>query len=308
MIRLVLQRKKEIHLSRPEITRLSYCFCGYHDCPSGYAYGPTVRDEHILHFVTRGAGYYKINRSTFRVSSGSSFMLFPGHILHYQADRTDPWEYYWVGFEGRDAQAVLDTCGLAPSSPVVTHKDPDKMRRLFQRLQASAAKQSIRADMEAMSLFYCILTMVVGDIAAARGMPDGREGVEEENEHVRKAVAYIQENYFDCNLSVDGIAGSVFLERSYFSTLFRDHMGMPPHNFLIKIRMENACRMLSESSVSVKKVSCSVGYPEQSYFVKVFEKYVGTSPTEYRRSVRKVLTGAEKDADVPEELDRSFFS
>ena len=146
------------------------------------------------------------------------------------------------------------------------------------------------------------------DTSAKKDTADATERSEDRNEHIQKAVTYVQEHYFDPDLSVDTIARGVFLERSYFSIVFKEQMGMPPHHFLIKVRMENACRMLSDSSMSIKRIADAVGYRDQGYFDKVFRKSVGRSPSEYRESVREARASAHGGADVPEQLEKAFFS
>ncbi|MEI8094401.1 MAG: AraC family transcriptional regulator [Spirochaetales bacterium] len=305
--------KKEFHLSHVDSGGLTYLFCGSHDCPSGYAYGPMVRDEYVLHFVNRGTGLYRINKTTFPVSGGSSFVLFPGYILQYQADRTDPWEYFWVAFGGQRARHLLESLGVSPTEPVITHRNPETVRRLFQELLANVQEKSLCADFVALSLFHQLFAEVARDAEVGREAevqtstsPKPVPGPVEEP--IQKAIAFIQENYSEHDLSVETIASHVCLERTYFSTLFKEQVGTSPGSFVLNVRMENACRMLSDSAKPVKLVAIEVGFHDQGYFDKVFRKHMNVNPSEYRLKVTQEQAGTGPSFDSTQELDRSFFS
>ena len=68
----------------------------------------------------------------------------------------------------------------------------------------------------------------------------------------------------------------------YLSSLFSEEMGMSIQVFLQQLRVEVACNLLSGTFLSTAEVAAEVGYQDTRHFSKVFRRYRGLSPKEYR--------------------------
>ncbi len=73
---------------------------------------------------------------------------------------------------------------------------------------------------------------------------------------------------------------------SYFSLLFKQHYGETFIEYLSKQRIETAQCMLLTSDKSITEIGAAVGYVNRRYFTKVFQKYSGEIPSEYREKRR----------------------
>lgn len=101
---------------------------------------------------------------------------------------------------------------------------------------------------------------------------------------VEQAVCYIKEN-FAKDISLEMIADKFFLNPAYFSRLFKQNTGSTFTDYLIKVRMEKAIKLLELGRYKVYEVSQRVGYKSEKYFFRIFRQYTGYSPTEYYRSM-----------------------
>ncbi|WP_411336954.1 response regulator [Ruminococcus gauvreauii] len=99
---------------------------------------------------------------------------------------------------------------------------------------------------------------------------------------IREVKEYIEKNY-DKGISLDDIGKMVCLNPVYLSTLFKNQTGMNITNYLIRVRMEAAKKLLRETRMSVSAVADRVGYTDTKYFSKIFTKHVGVKPVEYRK-------------------------
>ena len=61
---------------------------------------PSVRDNFVLHFITKGKGVFHINKNEIHLEAGDLFLLPKNMVTYYQADAEDPWSYYWIGISG----------------------------------------------------------------------------------------------------------------------------------------------------------------------------------------------------------------
>jgi len=99
---------------------------------------------------------------------------------------------------------------------------------------------------------------------------------------IRQAKQYVDEHYPE-KILLEDVAEVVGLNAVYFSALFKKETGMNFSNYLLKVRMEHAKKMLIETNDTILAVASSVGYGDPKYFSQLFQKAVGVKPALYRR-------------------------
>ncbi|MDC7222221.1 MAG: AraC family transcriptional regulator [Spirochaetales bacterium] len=104
-------------------------------------------------------------------------------------------------------------------------------------------------------------------------------------------VRAMTENYAK-PYTVSDLAEIACLSPHYFQTLFKKRYSFTPGDFLNRIRIEQAMLLLENSRLSCKEISAYVGIPDGAYFSKVFKKYVGIPPLEYRKNSLPPPSGA----------------
>jgi AraC-type DNA-binding domain-containing proteins len=103
---------------------------------------------------------------------------------------------------------------------------------------------------------------------------------------IYKAVDYIKRNYSK-KLTLEEVAGFVYLSPSYFSKIFKEELDISFNNYLNQIRIENSKRFLMNDELDMIQISEMIGFEDQSYFSKVFKKIAGVTPGKYRQRHRK---------------------
>ena len=98
---------------------------------------------------------------------------------------------------------------------------------------------------------------------------------------VTSAVKYLQEN-FRKDISLEEISHYVHLSPYYFSRIFKKETGLNFVEYLTKLRIDEAKRMLRDSEESIINIASIVGYNEPNYFSRVFRKLEGITPKQYR--------------------------
>lgn len=102
-------------------------------------------------------------------------------------------------------------------------------------------------------------------------------------EKINQAIMYIRENYkHDLNMAV--VSNSISMNYSLFSLNFKQYTGMNFVNYLKKIRIEEAKRLLEETDEKIIDISRMVGYDNDKHFMKIFKSVCGVSPSEYRKN------------------------
>ena len=101
------------------------------------------------------------------------------------------------------------------------------------------------------------------------------------NPYIRKALRFMADNYSQ-HLELSQVAEYAGLSPSYFSTLFREVVGVSFREHLNRIRVEESKRLLLSTQYSLADIAIAMGFPDQSYYCKVFKKVVGLTPGKFR--------------------------
>ena len=99
---------------------------------------------------------------------------------------------------------------------------------------------------------------------------------------VSEVKAYLEEHYKDASLEV--AAKRVNLSSSYLSKIFKEKSGVGFADYLLKVRMEKACRMLEDIQYKSYDIAYYVGYDNPKNFSRAFKSFYNISPTDYRKS------------------------
>lgn len=249
--------------------------CGWENCTPGHSFGPAMRNHYLIHFVVNGKGRYKNAVGEYTLTSGQGFLITPNETAFYCADEEEPWEYYWVGFHGVEAQRILDLCGLNGENPIFTCGDPDRMRDCFAKMLETYHSSGIRVY-AMLAQLYLILTQLMEENVVKNG-PE-----ENTRTYLDRALRYISDNY-SYDVSVQGMADYVGVDRTYLYRIFSEAMNISPARYLTQVRMNKAAELLKVPEYSVLQVALSTGYKDISHFSNVFKKYYGIAPSYYRK-------------------------
>ena len=246
---------------------------GYEKCRSGYTWGPAIRDHYLIHYVISGKGTLYSNGISYPVERGDLFFIRPSSIVSYSADRDDPWEYCWVGFNGTEADRLVGMTAFSKGPPVAHYTNHDHLKRLLLNIYNFHGKNPSN-EMRMIGFLYLFLSELVSNNEVRV------KQYSSEHSYLEKAMRYIQRNFCEM-ISVDDIAEFVGISRSHLYRIFMKNTGMSPNEYLSSYRINKACGMLRDSNLKINEIASSVGIQDQLYFSRVFKKHKGISPSRY---------------------------
>jgi len=97
-----------------------------------------------------------------------------------------------------------------------------------------------------------------------------------------RVIRHIEEHYGDVNLSVNSLGEHFQLKGSYLSKLFKSETGEGLSDYINKLRIDRAKRMIRARRHSIGEIARLVGYNEAATFIRVFKKYEGITPGKYK--------------------------
>jgi AraC-like DNA-binding protein len=107
--------------------------------------------------------------------------------------------------------------------------------------------------------------------------------------YIHEALSYIEHN-FQNDITVEDIADSCGLNRSYFGKIFKSAIGKSPQEFLLNYRMLKAAELLKLTKLSISDISNAVGYVNPLHFSRAFKNIYGIPPRDWRNQNKIIRT------------------
>ena len=106
--------------------------------------------------------------------------------------------------------------------------------------------------------------------------------------HILRRVIERMRN-LDTELSLQVLAKESGYSRVHFVRMFRAATGYPPHNYLLKLRVDRVRELLANRTLSLTDIALECGFSSHSHLSRVFRQVLGATPSEYRRSLRRLI-------------------
>ncbi|MBC7958293.1 MAG: helix-turn-helix transcriptional regulator [Vallitaleaceae bacterium] len=97
------------------------------------------------------------------------------------------------------------------------------------------------------------------------------------------AILYLQSNFLE-PIHIDDVAAISYLSTRQFARVFKKSFEMSPKEYLIKLRLDYACRLMEQSHKTISEVALESGFSDISFFSRIFKSKIGVSPKIYRKS------------------------
>lgn len=236
-----------------------------------------IRDDFLLLYTFDGTAWVQEGAKKRELKPGDWFLLRPGIVHHYR-DIT-PWSFAYIHFAGELAAETLERVNFFSRENLGFQQCRGRGAKLLAEIiymsGITAAEDIVRAAklIELLAVLQCDY------------FEPGPE-----NDFLELVREYIRDN-LDRVITLDELAKLVGLSQFHFCRKFRTKSGFSPLRFVQKLRIEEAARLLRQSGDGkILSVAEAVGFDDPLYFSKVFKKWTGMSPSDYK----SLLLAAEK--------------
>lgn len=134
-------------------------------------------------------------------------------------------------------------------------------------------------------LFVWVDRMMTMYLDRIGGVKDSRN-----QQVIEQVIEFMRSNYHR-PLRLEDIAQTVFLSPCYLSHIFKEELGSTIMEYLTRLRIEEAKRLLSNPRFTVVQVADRIGYGDPSYFTKVFKKSEGITPSQFKQRFMQYASG-----------------
>jgi len=264
-----------------------------HQLVDYFADAPLLFVDSYSHSITMDSNwtpsYTAADSCSFVLTSGGSavvtidgelYKLEPGFILHTPSKRKlniqviTAWQYTVLNY--RNLESNHQPFSLSEQSFVLyTGKQADLQQQLDALLNLYQQPAPI-TRLKAKASFFLVLQHM---LQAAQ-----QQARMKKSELMQQAVEFMHQHYHQ-PISVTEIAQVIGIERRRFAYLFERYTGMTPNHYMTSCRMKRSRELLRAQHYTVAQVAELVGYHDSFYFSRVFKKYNGMPPTDYRKQV-----------------------
>ncbi|MBD0336570.1 MAG: AraC family transcriptional regulator [Cyanobacteria bacterium Co-bin13] len=237
----------------------------------GYAIG--VIEAGVEAFTYRGSAYW--------APAGSLVMIHPGEVHTGHAGIPSGWVYRMlypeVALVQQVAQELSPAIAAAPFFPQPVIQDPPlaaQFCRLHQVLEQSPCQ------LERESGFWWMVAQLIqrhGELRSHSPTPPAANG-----RLVSQLQIYLQEHHSE-NIALEHLAQIADLPPLKLLRLFRRVTGLPPHAYLIQVRVHEAKRRLATGQ-PIAAVAVETGFADQSHLHRHFKRLVGVTPGQYAQA------------------------
>ncbi len=229
----------------------------------------------LLQHTISGRGRLRYEAIEHDVLPGQTMLLSFPHDSRYWVTPGTHWEFFWLCLNGREVMRLWRE--LVAKDPLVRLPEASIERLAGECLSVLEGEAS--SPTRCSRLAYTI-TMNLADDLLALGKA---RTISERPAAVERAVSLCLANAKQ-PVDVGRMARASGYSRYHFSRVFSENVGIPPGRYQLRLRMEEAARQLRSQADPVNVIAQACGFADANYFTKVFRRYYGMTPRDFRRS------------------------
>jgi AraC-like DNA-binding protein len=252
------------------------------------SFSPHYHEEFGIGVMEQGTLAYRTKGQNHMIPAGHLLVINPGEVHSGCAATATGWTYRIMypncSLVQQVMREILESetaqARMFPYFPSPTIRDPGLTQFVF-RLHQNLEQTHFRLQQE--SYLISALTQLITRYAQRRPT---LKPVGAESEAVRQVRDYLETCYTE-NISLDQLAQLVDLMPLRLLRVFRKEVGLPPHAYLIQVRVEQAKRLLRQG-MAIAEVASETAFSDQSHLNRHFKRLTGITPGQYLRGAAHV--------------------
>lgn len=260
-----------------------------------FTWKETITEENHYHshdfpefiYILSGSVTLRVDGELHEAAEGDLFLLNPGQMNQFliKGGETAATGFF-VAFTDIQLPGLLPNYLRPSEEPVCIHTGGElrqKLLRLFSSMEAENAVCRPGRYFMMKSYLMQMLLLVIREMVEPVEQKGGFSFESVNKKYVvEQIISYFEKHYRE-KISLDRIAGNMYLSPFYISKIFKSETGDTPIRYLINIRLERAYELLAGGEVSsVREAAASVGYEDVYHFSKLFKKKFGIPPSKVK--------------------------
>ena len=158
----------------------------------------------------------------------------------------------------------------------------DTLRVMEEQMFALVNDDPASSMLRLLNILHAISTSQDYDFVASQGYTSAHSR-ETDSSRMNKIYTFVLENYHR-DISVQEVADIIHFAKGSFCRYFKQRTGKTFMDFLIEVRIGNACKLLMENEMNINEIAYACGYNNRSNFFHQFKALKGCSPSRYQKN------------------------
>jgi AraC-like DNA-binding protein len=216
-----------------------------------------------------------------RVEAGMAFLLLPNCWHRYRPDPVSGWDENWIEITGPVVDQIL-AGGVFSAETVLRSGAIDAgMDEVFDAIHRHMCNDGdqFHPDLSAAALQLLACCARIGLSRPERSRS---------RRLVQQAEHYLTAHHTE-PVNIEGLARKFGVAYSHFRRLFRAQTGFPPWQYVLRLRLDRARRLMAASDAKLEEIARRVGFASAFHLSLAFKRTYGESPSHWRRSLAKEI-------------------
>ncbi|RTE10747.1 AraC family transcriptional regulator [Paenibacillus whitsoniae] len=237
----------------------------------------TLQDFYMMTYIRKGSAKLKVQEEVYTLNPGTVIFI-PPHLEHDQyKDSDEETEFLWWHFT-YNIQNVVDVLPFLQIPYIYTLKNPKKFEDAFDELMLSMSRKGhlpaiILQKAKSLELLYLLLDNALGSVKTV---------MESRPSHRFLSILLKIVSQPEASLSLADLAAELHMNPTYVSNYFKETFGKSPIMLHREIKISKAKALLEAHEMNITEISEWLGFNDIQTFTRLFKKYTGISPRQYR--------------------------
>ncbi len=240
-------------------------------------------DDLEICFLARGRQTYRVKDTLYDLRGGEQYLVFPGEPHDSAGFPEEKGELYWIGLR------------IGPAGKPFLHLDSAASKALRQELLTLPSRhfsaepgtrrlweevirhlENPQSKIERLTAATGILQLLLATIRASR-----RNQRTQPSPRIQRCLDHIAAHVHE-PVYVPALARLIGLSESRLKVRFRQEVGLPPGEYILRAKITAARAALAQPGTAVTELAHTLGFSSSQYFATVFRRFTGLTPTAYQ--------------------------
>lgn len=242
-------------------------------------------------YLSRGKQTYEVNGKKFRLNGGDLFITQANQEHSTANEPEDISILYWtqiipkfidnkfLNLTGNSAKYIISELNKIKIHKFRGNKEVELILNNILSLESETDK-----ILQKIYLENSYITLLLEVLKCFK-----KSNIKRKDERIIKLQNYIAKNIKN-DITISTLANFTNLSESHLKAVFRDELGLPPGEYILRKKIEEAKKLLKNTTISITNIAFDLSFSTSQYFATVFKQYTNTTPRNFRKENNKKLS------------------
>lgn len=233
--------------------------------------------SYLFFIVTKGSGTLKYQNITYPLSQNDCvFIDCQNTYSHHSSENL--WELKWIHLFGFNMNSIYEKYLESGGNPIIRPRNTEAFLQLWEQIFHHASIHTLTAEMEIYSRLTSLIAALLSECENVNAV-----SYSVHSDQILQNIRNYLDTHYTEKITLDFLSGKFFINKFYLSRIFREKFGDSITQYLLKLKITQAKKLLRFTDLSIEEISLECGMSDANYFSRIFKKIEGTTPGQFRK-------------------------